>query len=281
MKKSAPDIMKIGSATSGAQFAYFISEDSLSNIVYRYQWSTEEWEKLAPCPYRGSALVIIDGALTAVGGLAGSDHTHTAKLVTLQQNQWVEEHPPMNIARYKITAVVTSDGNLTLVIGGGSRNCAVELYLVKHRRWLELTSLPQPLTRPLATICGNQLYVIGEYRDGFSCSLDSLPSGVQPATSQCTSSVIMWKSLPRIPVYRPTPATLCGRMVIVGGQQHVHLVNSIYQLVDDEWAEIGAMSSKKKKCLVVNSPKEKLMIVGGQTGSATTNTVEECVVVCE
>ena len=275
-KKSAPDKMKIGSATSDGQFAYFLPEDALSNIVYRYEWSTEEWEKLPPCPYRGSALVVIDGTLTAVGGL-NTGKAGTEKLVTLRKNEWVEEHPPMNNARFNATAVVTADGNHTLVIGGHGNDRAVELYLVRHRRWFKLTSLPESLTHPQATICGNQLYVIGEYKDGYSCSLDSLPS----ATSQCTSRMISWKALPCIPVYRPTVATLCGQLVIVGGQQHMYSVNSIYQLVLGEWVEIGCMSSKKKKCLVVNSPKDKLLIVGGQTGYTVTNTVEECVVVCE
>ena len=275
-KKGAPDIMKIGSATSDGQFAYFLPEDALANIVYRYEWSTDEWEKLPPCPYRGSALVIIDSALTTVGGLTGFNNAGTKKLVTLRKNEWVEEHPPMNTARFNAAAVVTDDGNYTLVIGGHTKDRAVELYLVRYRRWFELTSLPEPLTHPQATICGNQLYVIGEYRDGYSCSLGSLPY----ATSQCTSLKISWKALPCLPVYRPTVATLCGQLVIVGGQQHVHSVNSIYQL-HGEWVEIGCMSSKKKKCLVVNSSKDKLLIVGGQTEYTATNAVEECVVVHE
>ena len=55
--------MKRGSATSDDEFAYFTPYNTYS--VFRYKKSVEE---LPTCPYRNSTLVIIDGALTAVGG---------------------------------------------------------------------------------------------------------------------------------------------------------------------------------------------------------------------
>ena len=64
--KTAPCEMARGSATTDHQFSYFTPDDS--NSVYSYQWSTEKWEELPPCPYYHSGLVIINGQLTAVGG---------------------------------------------------------------------------------------------------------------------------------------------------------------------------------------------------------------------
>ena len=100
-KKTAPRVMDRGSVTTDHQFAY-ITRDG-SNTVYSSQWSTEKWEQLPPCPYHNSALAIIDGSLTAVGGWDG--HCHTNKLFTFRQRQWVEEYPPMNTARFSPAVV--------------------------------------------------------------------------------------------------------------------------------------------------------------------------------
>ena len=73
-----------GSATTDHQFAYLTPYDS--NLVYSYEWNTEQWNKLPSCPYDNSALVIIDGTLTTVGG---TDYRsgYTNKLFTLRQRQ--------------------------------------------------------------------------------------------------------------------------------------------------------------------------------------------------
>ena len=280
-EKRAPCRMERGSATSDLQYAYFMPYGSHS--VYRYEWSTEKWDELPPCPYRNSALVIIDGALTAVGG---HDRYHrTNKLVTLRQRRWVEELPPMKTARSSPAVVSTSDGEYVLAIGaygGGVWTTTVELFQVRSRRWAELTHLPQPLTDPSATICGNLIHVIGRGGNGFSCSLQDLPSSDQPTTSQSRSRTISWSPLPPLPVTHSTAATLCGQLVIIGGMRDKSSVNSIHQLVDGQWVEIGSMSSGTRMCLVVSPSPDKMMIVGGVRGGLfgdTTDSVEECVIV--
>ena len=144
-KKKAPCGMTRGSATTDQKFAYFTPGDS--NSVYSYEWNTEQWNKLPSCPYYNSALVIIDGTLTTVGGY-GSGYTN--KLFTLRQRQWVEEYPPMNTARSRPAVVSTSGGDYIIVIGGcgddGRWTDTVELFEVKTRRWYKLTNIPQPLT---------------------------------------------------------------------------------------------------------------------------------------
>ena len=281
-KKTAPCGMKRGSATSDLQHAYFMPDHSRS--AYRYEWSTEKWDELPQCPYRNSALVIIDGELTAVGGEDISSYTN--KLVTLRQRQWVKELPPMKTARSSTAVVSTSDhdGEYVLVIGGfrNGWTTTVELFHVRSRRWAELTHLPRPLTCTSATICGNLIHVIGGDGNGFSCSLQDLPSSDQPTTSQSRSRTISWSPLPRLPVTASTAATLCGQLVIIGGKRGRSSVNSIHQLVDGQWVEIGSMSSDRWKCLVVSPSPDKMMIVGGHSGGVfgmATDSVEECVVV--
>ena len=283
VKKTAPSGMYRGSATTDRHFSYFSPFDS--NSVYSYEWSVDKWDQLPPCPYHNSALVIIDGELTAVGGWDVSRYTN--KLFTFQQRwlqrrRWAEKYPPMNTARSQTTVVSTSDGDNIMVIGGGGDGgwtTTVELFQVRSRRWYELTNLPRPLTLPSATICGNQLHVIGIDGDGYSCSLQGLPSSDQPITSQSISRIVTWTPLPRLPVKSSTAATLCGQLVIIGGMRGGSSVNSIHQLVDGQWVEIGSMSSVRWRCLVVSPSPDKMRIVGGLRGVYVVNTVEECVVV--
>ena len=273
-KKTAPCGMSRGSVTTDHQFAYFTPLGS--NTVYSYQWSTEKWEQLPPCPYRNSALVIIDGSLTAVGGWDGPRYTN--KLFTFRQRQWVEEYPPMNTARSSQALVSTSDGDYIIVIGGYDGDhvtTTVELFHVSSRRWYELTDLPQPLTLPSATICGHQLHVIDDDDNGYSCSLQALPSSDRPITSQSIRHLISWTSLPRLPVTSSTAATLCGQLVIIGGGRGWSPVNSIHQLLDGQWVEIGSMSRDRQMCLVVSPSPDKMMIVGGWGEDS----VEECIAV--
>ena len=213
LKKTAPCVMTRGSETTDGQFAYFTPYGSTS--VYRYEWRGEKWEELPSCPHRDSGLVIIDGKLTAVGG------SHTNKLFTLRQTKWVEEYPPMNTGRSYPAVVRTSDGEYLIVIGGydGGWTATVELFQVKSRRWYKLTDLPQSLSLPSATICGDQLNVIGLGANGYSCSLQSLPSSDQPITSPLTLS---WKPLPPLPVTDSTAATICEQLVVIGGWRQDH-----------------------------------------------------------
>ena len=224
-----------GSAATDGRFVYITP--LVSNSLYQYECSTEKWMQLPSCPYRNYGLAIIDSELTTVGGGVGAGHC-TNKLFTLRQGKWlrqwkwVEVYPPMNTARCYPAVVSTSDGDYRIAIGGyvsdGDRTATVELFQVKSRRWYKLTDLPQPLIRPSATICGDQLHVIGHDRNGYSCSLQSLPSNDRPITSPLTLS---WKPLPPLPVKDSTAATLCGQLVLIGGSQDWSPVNSIHQLV--------------------------------------------------
>ena len=223
----------------------------------------------------------MDRELTAVGGWDGS-YRSTNKLYTLRQREWVEKYPPINTAHSHPAVVSTSDGKHIIVIGGfgggGDWTATVELFQVKSRRWHQLTHLPQPLGWPSATICGDQLNVIGIDSNGYSCSLSSLPSRDQPITSPLT---LAWKPLPHLPVEWSTAATLCGQLVLIGGRQGVSSVNSIHQLVGGEWVKIGSMASGRCNCLVVSPSPDKIITVGGQENPfqlLSIDKVEECFV---
>ena len=270
-KKGALRVMTRGSTATDGRFVYITPDGS--NSLYQYECSTEEWMELPSCPYYNSGLAIVDSELTTVGGVDGAVRTN--RLFTLRQGKWVEVYPPMNTARSDPAVVSTSDGDYLIAIGGlgsdGFVTATVELFQVKSRRWYKLTDLPQPLHRPSATICGDQLHVIGIDDNGYSCSLQSLPSNDRPITSPLTLS---WKPLPPLPVKYSTAATLCGQLVLIGGWQDRSPVNYIHQLVEGQWVKIGSMTSGRHWCLAVSLSPDRILIVGGFGAKYS---VEECV----
>ena len=72
-----------------------------------------------------------------------------------------------------------------------------------------------------------------------------------------------------------TAATLCGQLVIIGGERDKSIVNSIHQLVDGQWVNIGSMSSCRSLCLVASPSPDKMVVVGGWGEDS----VEVCVAV--
>ena len=264
-----------GSATTDHQFVYFAPYGS--NSVYSYKLKDDQWDELPSFPCRGCALVIINDALTGMGGRYMYQSGYANRLLTIRQGKWVEEYPPMNTARSSPAVVSTFEGDYIIVIGGevGIKNTdTVELFQVKTKRWYELTSIPQPLTLPSATLCGNQLHVIGWEGKGYTCSIHLLSSD-QPITLQSTPQLLSWTLLPRLPVTQSTAATLYGQLVVIGGWQAWSPVNSIHQLVGGEWVVIGSMTSSNCECLVVSPSPDRMMIVGGYGAD---DIVEECVV---
>ena len=170
--------------------------------------------------------------------------------------------------------VSASDGDYIIVIGGLGHSdwtAIVELFHVKTRRWYATMKLTQPLHFHSATVCGDQVRVIS---NGYSCSLQALPSSDRPITSQSLSHLLSWNPLPALPVTCSTAATLCGQLEIIGGWQGWSPVNSIYQLVEGQWVDIGFMTSGRWHCLSVSPSPHKLMIVGG----IAEDSVEECTI---
>lgn len=192
--------------------------------------------------------------------------------MTLQGNEWVEAYPPMIISSSYPAVVSTSDGRYLFVVGRNDSNgewtSTVQLFQVETRSWCTTTNLPRPLPCPSATIlCGSQLIITDQHTDGLSCSLQSLPSSDQPISSPLSLS---WKPLPTLPVRLAAPTTLCGQLVIVG-------VDSIYQLLDEQWILVGCMTSSRWMSLVVSESPYKIIVVGGWDENSKLSTVEHCI----
>lgn len=263
------DMMR-GSAVADENFAYFTPLGY--NSVHRYSLEADTWSELPKCPYRNIGLILVDGALVAVGGRkAYSDYSR--KLMMLRLGQWFEkELPPMIVARDSPSLVTVKCGSGTnIVVAGGSVSdskwtTAVEMYDTRTRRWCTLGDLPKPLPYPSAVIRRTStsgtllLSVIGCYQDGYSCSL-FLTNESMVSTG--------WACLPRLPVSCSTGAVLKDELVIVGGwKSSCSSISYVYQLVRNEWIELGTVPNGGE-CLIASiAPTDQIVMVGGQGSSS-------------
>ena len=251
------------------RYAYITPQNSTK--VYKLDLTQpERWKELPECPFRDSGLAIVNGELTAVGGY---EQSHcTKKLITLQKKKWSIVYPPMKNAWSSPAVVTTSDGKYLIVIGwsNGCQIAKVELFQVTSQQWCELRSIRSKhiITRPSVTLCGDQIHVIDASGNGYSCSFQELLSSSDKSRSK------IWTVLPRLPVTDSTVTTLSGELLTFGGKSDktAKLVNTIYQLVEKRWVEIGSMVNCGSTCLVVSS-ENKVLVITGQTA----RDVEECV----
>ena len=281
-----------------------------SRKVYAYNTCIRaaqgRWSLFASCQYLGSSLSVINHHLTTIGGkrtcsgtgyrykvttTGGYESAYTDKLCSLIEKkdgskEWAEKFPEMPTKRAFTTALNT--GTTLIVAGGvgGDILRTVEILNIGTRQWLIAQDLPQPMWAASATICGDNMYILGGREDSdlstvYTCSLESLHkqencrslswtsrfvSWIKPAA---TLPVNVWIKLPDIPVTQATCVSICGCVVAVGGKNSdskptvsVHM----YDKTVNRWITIGLrMPAAQYSCFVFNHTDNTMVVVGGNT----------------
>ena len=149
--------------------AYYIetafTEDHFNlscNFLLSYR--SDSWVRLVSPPYRGSALVVIDGLVTSVGGYDSLQQDQD-KLVSLVDGKWSEHYPAMPTPRHY--AMATMLGHTLIVAGGSVKNnvrvSTVEVMDSNERVWHRVANLPTALSSSHFSVCGNEVYLVGGY----------------------------------------------------------------------------------------------------------------------
>ena len=258
--------MTRGSAASDEKFAYFTPLGS--NAVHRYSLNGDKWSQLPQCPYRNSALAVVEGALITVGGRTGIVQ-YSNRVLTLRLGTWFEELPPMSVARDSPSLVMLqrNQGGRNIVVVGGSVSeskwsASVEMLDMEMKTWSLLVDLPKPLPFPSAALCCTDtngtviLSVISCYRQGHTCSLYLSKESVRMSG---------WASLPQLPASGLTAGVLKDQLLVVGGKKGSNSVSLMHQLVGDNWVELGTVSCGRE-CLIATTPGDQMVIVGGDGG---------------
>ena len=264
----APFGMSRGSAVVDGGVAYFMHWDGQA---CSYNLSSKKWSELPKYPYQCSSLAVISGQLTAIGGCEDwrKKHTYTNKLLVLH-GSWSDVFPPMPTQRH-VTAAVTSKEHL-IVAGGSTRPYSgnsvstVEVMDTKILVWSTVASLPHPYSLTSATICGDQLYMLGGNDDKgmkkklvLTCSLTEL-------LQSSSSSSSVWHRVADAPAYLSTCASVNGQLLAVGGCDERRKATAAihkYNQRTNTWDHISDMPTARYLCLVAVLPTNEMMAVGG------------------
>ena len=283
-----------------------------SRKVYAYNTCIRaahgRWSHFASCQYLGSSLSVINHHLTTIGGkrtcsgtgyrykvntTGGYESTYTDKLCSLTEKkdgskEWAEKFPAMPTKRAFTTALNTGT---TLIIAGGVGGDilrTVEILNIETRQWLIAQDLPQPMWAASATLCGENMYILGGQEDSdlstvYTCSLESLlqpencrsPSWTSRVAKWIKSPAIrpvnVWIKLPDIPVTQATCVSVCGCVVAVGGKNSDSKATAsvhMYDKTTSKWIPIGhRMPAAQCSCFVFNHTDNTMVVVGGNTSS--------------
>ena len=268
----APFRVSRGASAVKGNVAYFMN---WSGELCSYNSISKQWGKLPKCPYQYSSLAVINGCLTAIGGCTKfcDTETYTNKLLSLQNNKaWIEIFPAMPTKRRDMTAVTSKEH---LMVAGGMRGpfinssiATVEVMDVKTLVWSTVASLPHPYTGASATICGDQLYMLGgssdkgEMTSVLTCSLTELLQ---------SSSSSIWHRVADSPAYSSTCAAVNGELLAVGGCDKDDKPSSAihkYNPTTNSWDLISNMPTARYNCLtatMILPTGREMNIVGGES----------------
>ena len=277
----APARMTRGAVVIDGNMAYFMD---CSGVLCAYNSTNKKWRELPKYPYEYSSLVIINGALTAVGGCSDvfEQSTYTNKLLSLHSNSWAAVLPPMPTKRHSTTTVTTDTMEHVIVAGGSSSPFIVNIPTVEvmdtqSQVWLSVASLPRPHSAASATTCGDHLYLLGGFDDRgktksvLTCSLSQLIG----LSSLSSSSV--WYRVADAPVYRSTCVAVNGELLAVGGCDERGKAKDVvykYNTRTNSWDFIGTMPTARYNSLIAMLPSNEIMVLGGTTQRYNTRKIE-------
>ena len=294
----APEKMARGATVVNSGIAYFACFSSNKVHYYQCLMGREKWGSLPRGPYVNFSLAMINGKITMIGGCktVGSDQlTNTLHSFEGNKRKWVEIIPPMPTRRQE-SAVVSTE-HFVVVVGGrgvdGGRLNVVEVFRTDSLQWHVAGHLPLPLTRPTATICGEEIFIgsgspsHGIVSKAVYCStLSKLlsPYYTFPASHPKYADGrkhSAWREIARIQADHYTLCTLNNNLIAVGGVEMTHCSSSAVRKYDsdkNEWEVVGHINHGRYLSLAAVVGGDTLVVVGGGLGAAgregTSNTVE-------
>ena len=273
--------------------------------IHSYDSSSKTWSELPKCLNYGFSLALVKGLLTAIGGnIPNYDASvirlsceFTSSLLSLTDNGWIEQFPPMPTKRWATIALCSGT---SLVVAGGigvgyKTLNIVEVMDTDTQQWFTASSLPHPLSQASATLCEDQVYMLGGFdqnqqssKSVSTCSLADLLQSCQPYSLGIQLKILpplsarVWYGLVSTPFVFSTCASLNGQLLAVGGcdfdnkdTDAIHMYNTTTK----SWEVISRMKTPRSRCQVAVFPCNELMIVGGRTPKGKTDAIETAIVI--
>ena len=271
-----------------------------SDVVYKYSIASLQWQTLPVCPSAASALAVVAGVLTAVGGemcSANGKRFPTNAVHSFKDSggegatAWGVCYPPMPTKRSYCTAVSYQDA---LIVAGGqttyvqSGHCltTVDVLNTQTAVWFRASPLPWPVRSPSTVIHDSLLYLAGGWDDSggrvAKCDLNLLRKSCKPLSGSRNCKigdyqVTVWEEMPSAPVYSSSCAVVGGHLLLLGGRgERGRVTSAVHMYTASEggeeggggWREVGAIPGEAlHHCLCARvSSGEVMVMVGGLSG---------------
>ena len=266
--------------------------------IYSYDIISDSWSQLPNCVHEDGSITVINGCLTTVGGGPFPNYNELFSLTGKGSGRlrWSKIFPPMPTKRRCTTSLCS--GTALIVVGGrggraggkSSSLSTVEVMDTETHQWSTAADLPQPMHSASATVCGDQLYMLGGVKGGhfvksvYTCSVSALLQSCAPssleAKFQRTSledKAGVWRQVTDLPLTQSTCESFHGRLLAVGGMMESGKGTTavyMYSSTTNSWEIISHMTTGRSDCFTAVLPDNRLMVVGGCIGYASTDSVE-------
>ena len=198
----------------------------------------------------------------------------------------------MPTKRRSTTSLCT--GTALIVAGGmgvGGRDLStVEMMDTETHQWSTAADLPHPMYHASATVCGDQLYMVGGVEGGYfvksayTCSVSALLQSRVPSSLEAKLQRThledkvggVWRQVAELPVTQSTCESFHGRLLAIGGNESTKAITAVYMYnsTTNSWEIISHMTTGRLLCFTPVLPDNRLMVVGGIIGYNYTDSVE-------
>ena len=265
--------------------------------IYAYHATSDSWYQLPDCDCGSGSITVINGWLTTVGGGSILTCTYSDELFSLtgegSGSFWTKKFPPMPTKR-KWTSALCYESALIVAGGvgeGGKVLSTVEVMNTENLQWSAADDLPEPMCLASATVCGDQLYMLGGMnkdtaytKSAYICSVNTLLRHCAPSSRDVrfkgvslVGKINTWRQVADLLVIRSTCESFHGRLLAIGGRRDsgkstttVHMYNS----TTNSWEIISHMTTGRFQCFTAVLPNNQLMVMGGWTDNGWSDTVE-------
>ena len=273
----------------------YLPKDRNIHVFQSTTSADDSWSQTPVTPTQKYSLVAIDDYLTTIGGILEGKCSN--KLFSLVEKgyrwHWIEQLPPMPTKRQYTNALYSR--KVLIVAGGqGESGCAlsnVEILNIDTHQWCTADSLPSPTVRASMTLCSGYIYMLGgtgadqqQLQSVFRCSISTLLQSCRQHTSGrarglslfASSTPSVWSSVADLPVSWSTCLSFHKLLLAIGGNSSGKPTNCIYtyDAVANSWVVADRFSIGRHLCYAGALPNDKLVIVGGWTGSGFTDNME-------
>ena len=268
--------------------------------VLKYSITEDTWSTTLPeTPVQYFSIGYLNQKIILVGGQLRSNNRVTGDIHEFDEasQQWVRSTSisPMPTARTSTSVVSWTSPTALIVCGGRDEHKlpmnVVEVYHSRTSHWHAVSPLPFPRISMTHTVIHNVLYLVGGYEEEgpFSSTKAVLSASIPHLLESCSqpsrTPPVQWKSLsiPNIPNYHSTAASLGGCLLVVGGNTKSNILTGsksssvhAYCPSSSSWVLVGNLPQPRASCTTATLPTGELLVMSGWSNQRWSKATYKC-----